>query len=123
MSKGRIVDIKTDNTTIAFLTQGIPQSKQRFYDNDPRYHGSNGTYVSGFQSAYCLNVIISIYDVDNHAFPFDIRDYVLQKNQMQKVSPQLLNYLKKNNVGKKVEVSYNNGQWFFDPTQLDVNYK
>lgn len=119
MIKGRIVSIeKKINTTIHCLT-GIPKKDQKFYKN---FSGANGTIVIDSQyHGTTIDVKIFVYDL-NKIVTYDIRDFILMKNNAKRISKKLLNYVVSVNEGKKVEVEILKGleTIMFDVNQLDV---
>ncbi|CEN26173.1 hypothetical protein [Paraclostridium sordellii] len=118
--KGRIVEIEKNVHQGAYLEQGIKKQDQYKYDNNRKMHGSNGSYITDFEYyGTTIDVKILVYDL-NKSYSFDIREYILGVNNMQKVSKQLLNQIIDDNKGKKVFVDISNGMIGFDMTQLDV---
>ena len=118
--RGRIVEIEKNVHQGAYLEQGIKKHDQYKYDNNRKFHGSNGSYITGFEYyGTTIDVKIFVYDL-NKSYSFDIREYILGVNNMQKVSQKLLNQIIEDNKGKKVFIDINNGMVRFDMTQLDV---
>ena len=123
-SMGRIVGFDFGTYTAIGVTTGISGDKQAYYDNNPYYAGSNGTYATSFTSlGSYLKVRISVYEDNNHVHEIEIRDEVLAHNGMKKVSSKLMDYLEDNNTGKKIKLVNNNGSWGIDISQLDIDYK
>lgn len=118
--KGRIVEIEKNIHQAAYLKQGIKKQEQQKYDNNIKYYGSNGSYVTGFEYfGTTVDVKIYIYDLDK-CISFDIRDFILKVNGKQKISSKLLDYIIEKNKGKKVTVQVENEVIKFDMRQLDV---
>lgn len=119
MIKGRIVSIdKKIDRTIHCLT-GIPKKDQKLYKN---FSGGNGTFVIDSQyRGTTIDVKIFVYDI-NKIVTYDIRDFILMKNNAKRISKKLLNHVVLANKGKKVEVEISKGREtiMFDVNQLDV---
>ncbi len=108
-SKGRIVDIRTDQRNTGMIVQGAAAKNCR---NGFGYTGGNGTYRSWGETEYELLLDVSVYANDNHVSSFDIRDEVLQANGRSRITQKLLNSLREQLVGQKITLFQpNDGYW------------
>lgn len=108
--KGRITKIERENMNSCYVTQGITRDRQSHYDNSSKYVGGNGTYYHDFQSEPHINLYLTIYENGEYSeerVVMDIRDSILSKNNLQRVSAKKLKEIQDANVGKKVSFEWN----------------
>jgi hypothetical protein len=121
--KGRITSIKRNKTTEFEVITGVKKEDQDRYDNNPRTKGDNGTYARAVHSENSIDVSLTIYgktQKDNKRITFDIRNDILAANDIQRISPQKLNQIIEDNVGKKVNFDIVNNKIIFEPDQLKL---
>ena len=103
--KGRITRIEREDIKSCSVKQGIKKSDQRRYEESNKYAGSNGTYFSNFETIPQINMYLTIYATENteeHRVKIDIRDSILEKNNLQRISSKKLKEIQDANVGQKV---------------------
>lgn len=122
--KGRITRIERENATYATITQGIKKDKQEIYVESNKYKGSNGSYLSNFKSEPHIYLYLCMYETEEYpkeTIKIDIRETIINKNNIQKVSSQKLNSIKEKNVGKKVSFDWkDDGSISIDIDQLEL---
>jgi hypothetical protein len=114
----RIMDIRRVNFTSCVVTQGIKKGKQSYYNNSPFFNGSNGTYSHDYETETSVIVKLCIYETPTSPKAYgevDIRGTILAVTGKKKVSAQRLEFVKKNNIGRKVKVN-------FDPITQKLNF-
>lgn len=119
--KGRITKIKKSQFTTSELTQGIKKKDQYKFDNSEKYNGGCGSYSSNHRTEYYVDLYLTIYGNDNEPdkrVSIDIRDAILESNQIKRVSAERLKKIQDNNVGKKVSFNIVNNKIVFDDGQL-----
>ncbi|OAA87812.1 hypothetical protein [Clostridium ljungdahlii] len=120
MLKGRIVEIEKNVHTGVYIKQGVKENKQYEYENNPKTPGGNGTYAIGHEYyGTTIDVKVYVYDLDK-CFSWDIKDYILVVNNKKRISEKLLNYVIKNNKGKKVKLQIDGQYIGFYYSQLEV---
>ncbi|APB76461.1 septum site-determining protein MinC [Paenibacillus polymyxa] len=120
--RAKIIEIKSRSFSAANVTQKIKKKDQSKYDHSEEYDGSNGTYVNKSNREYFGTVLhfkIYVYDLEK-IITIDLRDYVLYKNNVKKISSRLLNYIKENNEGKKIYVYVQGGHLTVENEQFNV---
>ncbi len=119
--KGRITKIEKSETTSCTLTQGIKGHEQYKYDNSDKYNGSNGSYTSNYRTEYSVDLYLTVYGEEpgnDKRIKIDIRDDILQKNNLKRISQKRMDEVIKNNVGKKVSFIMKDDKIIFDEEQL-----
>ena len=114
--KGRIVSVDFNVTRAVYLQQGIKKGKQNKYEGS--YPGGNGTYVVGGEYASSIDLKVFVYDL-GRCVTFDIKDFVLEINNRKRVSEQMVNTIRVNNVGKKITVY--NSDYGYDIPCYELN--
>lgn len=99
--KGRIVSVDFNVTRAVYLQQGVRKDKQ--YKFDGYFPGGNGTYVVGGEYSSSIDLKVFVYDLDR-CVTIDIKDLVLEINKRRRVSEQMVNTIRLNNIGKKITV-------------------
>lgn len=121
--KAKINEVVSKSISVAYVTDGVKKGKQPFYDSSSEYDGRNGSYVKRSDREYLGSMLVLklyIHDLGKH-ISIDIRDYVLDKNNMRKVSSKLMDYIEVNNCNKNVYVIKNGAEWdLADYSQLDI---
>lgn len=118
--KGRIVEIEKNIHRTTHCLTGIPESDQHFYKG--RCPGGEGTFVIG--SSYdgtTIDMKVFVFDYEK-SFTWDLRDFILYKNDAKRISKKLLKHIIESNVGKKVTITVSDDQKTIsiDFNQLDV---
>jgi hypothetical protein len=119
--KGRITRIEKSQFTTCELIQGIKKKDQHKFDNSNEYNGSGGSYSSNHITEYYVDLYLTIYGDGNEPdkrVAIDIRDTILQSNQIKKISAKKLKQIQDNNVGKKVKFNIEDNKIIFDEGQL-----
>lgn len=99
--KGRIIAVDFNVCRSVYVMQGVKKHNQKKYDG--YYPGGNGTYVTGGEYDSSIDVKVFIYDL-GRCLSFDVKDFVLELNNRKRVSEQMVDTIRKNNVGKKIDV-------------------
>ncbi|WP_347028254.1 hypothetical protein [Intestinibacter bartlettii] len=123
MYKGRITKIEKEQFTSCSLTQNIKGKDQPYYDNSSKYNGSNGTYTSNYHTDYFVYLYLTIYGKQpesNQHVKIDIRQKILDKNNLKRISSKKINQIKNDNVGNKVSFDIINGYIIFDHNALKL---
>lgn len=124
MSKGRIKEVNYESSRALFgVTQGVKKSQQPKYENDRRYKGGMGSY-SRFMESIPSGIIFTVkaYDL-NQDIHIDLKSEILSHNDMGRVSPPLISYIKEKNEGRKVRILKVDGEYMIDLKDIDIDYK
>lgn len=123
MGKGRIVSIEKKEIHSGTKIDGIKGYEQRKYDNSDKYYGSNGTYMTDLRTEYYVEMKVVVYGEtkdENETVTVDIREDILKENNVKRVSEKLLENIKEQNVGRKVNVDYSDGRLSFPTGELKL---
>ena len=123
MYKGRITKIEKEEFTSCLLTQKVKSNNQPYYDNSPKYNGSNGTYTSNYHTDYYVYLHLTIYgetSQDNQRVKMDIRDDILRVNNLKRISSKKMQQIINDNVCRKVTFDIINRHIIFDPNMLKL---
>lgn len=118
---GRITKIEKSQFTSCILTQDISGKEQSFYDNSNKFHGSNGSYTSNFNTEYSVDLYLTIYEKksdDSKKVKIDIRKSILEYNNLKRISSEKIDQIINDNVGKKVTFNIINNRIIFDEGEL-----
>lgn len=121
--KGRITKIEKSEITSCMLTQGIKGDKQYHYDNSERYNGSNGSYTSNYNTEYGVDLYLTIYgnkQEDDKRVKIDIREAILDANELKRISSKKMQQIVDDNVGRKVSFDIVGGRIIFDEGELKL---
>lgn len=128
--RGRITKIyDVPSVGTAVKTDGVKKKDQSKYENDSRNKGDNGTYLSDFghiPSQIIFEILVygdSKKQTEDSRVKVDLKEEVLNFNEMQRISPQLIMYLEEKNRGKKVDLKVENGNYTIDLDSIDIKYK
>lgn len=124
MRRGRIVDLQKRKFNSCAITQGISKEEQPYYDNNDRFKGSNGTYAHDFESDTSYVMKIVVYEDEQNpqlTVTTDITDLIKEENPSWiRVSPQRLEKLKQQIVGKKIDMVLEDAMIGFDSSILTI---
>lgn len=123
MWKGRIVSIEKKELHYGTKIDGIKGYEQGYYDNSDKYHGSNGTYITDLSTESSVEMKVVVYGKtpeENKTVTVDIRDDILQQNDMERVGKKLLSAIQEQNVGNKVNLEYSNKKLSFPNGELKL---
>lgn len=124
MSKGRIKEINYESARpLIGIKQGVKKSQQPKFENDSRYKGGRGTYSSIIDSIPSgIIFTVKAYDLDQDIH-VDLKSEILSHNNMGRVSPPLINYIKEKNEGRKVRVVKVDGEYTIALDDIDIDYR
>lgn len=119
MQKGRIVSIEKIELHYGTKVDGIEGNEQPLYDYSGKHFGSNGTYITDLGTEYSVEMKVVVYG-ETKPITVDIRENILEENKMERVSQKLLEDIQEQNVGKKVNLVYENGKLNFPKGELKL---